>query len=62
MVLLGHEVIERFAKKRPIVEVLDELKAVVFLRVEDAEKLNREAFVKTHIWEEIYTDKRTSFK
>jgi hypothetical protein len=62
MVLLGHEVIEKLGRKRPLEEVLDELRAVMFLRVEDAEKLNREAFVKTHIWEEIYTDKRTSFK
>ena len=61
MALLGHEVVEGLDEQRKLEVVLDELRSIVFSRIEDAVKLNREAFVKTNIWEEIYTDKRTSF-
>jgi hypothetical protein len=60
--LLGHEVVERLAEQRQLEALLNALRAVVFSRMEDVIQLNREAFVQTGIWEEIYTNRRTPIK
>ena len=62
MELLGHGVVERLNEQRQLEGVLDELRGVMFSRMKEAVQLNREAFVKTNIWEEIYTGKRTPIK
>ncbi len=62
MGLLGHEVIRRLKQKRQLDAILDDLRAVKFTRMEEAVRLNREAFVQTDVWEEIYTQKRRPFK
>jgi hypothetical protein len=57
--LLGHQVVERLKKKRDLADILDELRDLVFLRMEEAQQINREVFVETEIWEEVYTSRRT---
>jgi hypothetical protein len=61
MTLLGHQVIEKLAEKTSLEAIIEELSMVQFMRMEDATQLDREAFVQTNIWEEIYSDRRTSF-
>lgn len=61
MTLLGHQVIEKLAEKKQLDAIIEELSMVQFTRVADATKLNREAYVQTNIWEEIYSDLRTAF-
>ena len=56
--LLGHEVVEQLSRKRPLEEILDEVRGVRFSRTEEAVQINREAFVETEIWEEVYSEKR----
>ena len=60
--LLGHEVLEKLTEQRQLEGLLEELRSVVFSRTDDAIQLNREAFVQTNIWEEIYTGRRTPIK
>ena len=60
--LFEHNVVEKLDKQRKPTALLDDLRSVAFTWVEDAVKLNREAFVKSNIWEKIYTDKGSSFK
>ncbi len=60
--LLGHSVLERLTRQSTLEELLGELRSVMFSRTEDALRLNREAFVQTDVWEEIYTGKRTPIK
>jgi hypothetical protein len=57
--LLGHKVAEVLSEKTLLSVILDELRTVVFTRIEEAVRLDRDYFEETSIWEEIYTDKRT---
>jgi len=57
--LLGHQVAKRLQRKRDLADILEQLRNMVFSRTEEAVQINREAYVKTEIWEEIYTNKRT---
>jgi len=60
MALLGHLVIERMQESTPLDPLLEQLKSVQFLLMDAAEALDRDHFVPTEIWEEIYTEKRSS--
>jgi hypothetical protein len=57
--LLGHTVIERLSSKTDLNNLLDSLASMQFSRIEEAESLDRDYFIKTELWEEIYTDKRS---
>lgn len=57
--LLGHIVAEVLPEKMMLIDILDELRSVQFVRTEEAKKFDRDYFEETDIWEEIYTDKRT---
>jgi hypothetical protein len=58
--LLGHQVMEKLKKKRDLADILDELRGLVFSRMDEAQQINRDVFVETEIWEEVYTNRRTS--
>ncbi len=62
LALLGHTIKERLTEPRKLEAILDEIRSIVFLRVEEAIQLNREAFVQTNIWEEIYSERRNPIK
>ncbi|WP_051284263.1 leishmanolysin-related zinc metalloendopeptidase [Desulforegula conservatrix] len=55
--LLGHTVIEQLAKRTYLDELLTALKDVQFALTDVVESLDRDYFVETELWEEIYTDK-----
>ena len=57
--LLGHAVAEELQAKTMLADILDELRDVIFTRIEEAKQLDRDHLEETTIWEEIYTDART---
>jgi len=57
--LLGHKVIERLTTKTSLNTLLNALQSVQFSQIDEAKSLDRDHFVQTEIWEEIYTDKRS---
>jgi len=57
--LLGHTVAEELPVKKMLTDILNELREVQFTRTGEAEKLDRDYFEETDIWEEVYTDKKT---
>jgi Leishmanolysin len=58
--LLGHEVIEQLNQKTSLDELLTAVSSVQFNRKAMAESIDRDYFVETKLWEEIYTNKRTT--
>lgn len=59
MKLLGHEVIQHLVQKTSLSNLLQEMRNYQFQMINFAESLDRDYFVPTEVWEEIYTEKRT---
>jgi hypothetical protein len=57
--LFGHKVIERLAQKTPLKGLITTLEKITFDKKDLAGSLDRDHFVKTDIWEETYSDRRT---
>lgn len=58
MQLLGHQVAERLGEKRPLEDLLTELQNMQFSLYEVADQIDKNHYVETEIWEEVYTQKR----
>lgn len=58
MELLGHKVAERLDAKRELADLLAELQSMQFSLYEVADQIDKNHYVETEIWEEIYTEKR----
>ena len=58
MELLGHQVAERLKEERALDDLLVELQNMQFSLYEVADQIDKNHFVETEIWEEIYTQKR----
>ena len=58
MELLGHQVAERLKEERALDDLLAELQNMQFSLYEVADQIDKNHFVETEIWEEIYTQKR----
>ena len=61
MELLGHKIQERLTESRKLSDMIDDLRGVVFSQSDEATQINREAYVKTDIWEEIYSYQKSQF-
>ena len=57
--LLGHTVAEKLDGRRELIDIIQELKAVQFSRIEEAKELDKDYYEETELWEEIYTDRKT---
>jgi hypothetical protein len=58
MPLLDHEVNEKLSRKTMLDQIFEELKGVLFTRLDDARAIDRDHFEETDIWEEIYTERK----
>ena len=58
MELLGHKVAERLDAKRELADLLAELQSMQFSLYEVADQIDKNHYVETEIWEEVYTQKR----
>jgi hypothetical protein len=57
--LFGHTVLENLSEDTPLKELLVKIEKIKFSREEEAISIERDAFVETEIWEEIYDVKRS---
>ena len=59
MPLLGHQIKEKLEEPRKLASIIDELSEVVFSRSAEATDINRDVYIKTDVWEEIYSHQKT---
>lgn len=62
MTLLGHRVIERLPRKTALNQLLDQARQQAFTLREFAKSLDLDHFVKTPVWEEVYSYARRTRK
>jgi len=61
MELLGHNIQEKLTEPQKLADIIDNLRGVVFSQSDEVTRINRDAYVKTDIWEEIYSHQRSQF-
>jgi hypothetical protein len=62
MELLGHKVAERLQERTELTALLAELRNMQFSLYEVADQIDKNHYVETEIWEEVYTQKRRPFR